>query len=104
MKVVLTPFTRYQMKSMKKMGELQPKMNALREKYKDDPQKQQQMMMKLYRDKNKSSRRVFANAASASDIICLVWCIQLNNRVKAGIFWIMDTRSVSSRYNFTASL
>lgn len=32
------------------MGELQPKMNALREKYKDDPQKQQQMMMKLYRD------------------------------------------------------
>lgn len=50
MKIVLTPFTRYQMKSMKKMGELQPKMNALREKYKDDPQKQQQMMMKLYRD------------------------------------------------------
>ena len=50
MKVVLTPFTRYQMKSMKKMGELQPKMNAMREKYKDDPQKQQQMMMKLYRD------------------------------------------------------
>lgn len=50
MKVVLTPFTRYQMKSMKKMGELQPKMNALKEKYKDDPQKQQQMLMKLYRE------------------------------------------------------
>ncbi len=50
MKVVLTPFTRYQMKSMKKMGELQPKMNALKEKYKDDPQKQQQMLMKMYKD------------------------------------------------------
>ncbi|MCC6865367.1 MAG: membrane protein insertase YidC [Ignavibacteria bacterium] len=50
MKVILTPFTRYQMKSMKKMGELQPKMNALKEKYKDDPQKQQQMLMKLYRE------------------------------------------------------
>lgn len=50
MKVVLTPFTRYQMKSMKKMGELQPKMNALKEKYKDDPQKQQQMLMKLYKE------------------------------------------------------
>ena len=50
MKVVLTPFTRYQMKSMKKMGELQPKMNALKEKYKDDPQKQQQMLMKMYRE------------------------------------------------------
>jgi YidC/Oxa1 family membrane protein insertase len=50
MKIVLTPFTRFQMKSMKKMGELQPKMNAIREKYKDDPQKQQQMLMKLYKD------------------------------------------------------
>jgi YidC/Oxa1 family membrane protein insertase len=50
MKIVLTPFTRYQMKSMKKMGELQPKMTALREKYKDDPQKQQQMLMKLYKE------------------------------------------------------
>ncbi len=50
MKFVLTPFTRYQMKSMKKMGELQPKMNALKEKYKDDPQKQQQMLMKMYRE------------------------------------------------------
>ncbi len=50
MKIVLTPFTRYQMKSMKKMGELQPKMNALREKYKDEPQKQQQMLMKLYKE------------------------------------------------------
>ncbi|MBZ0203218.1 MAG: membrane protein insertase YidC [Ignavibacteria bacterium] len=50
MKVVLTPFTRYQMKSMKKMGELQPKMTAMREKYKDDPQKQQQMLMKLYKE------------------------------------------------------
>jgi YidC/Oxa1 family membrane protein insertase len=50
MKLVLTPFTRYQMKSMKKMGELQPKMNALREKYKDEPQKQQQMLMKLYKE------------------------------------------------------
>lgn len=50
MKILLTPFTRYQMKSMKKMGELQPKMTAIREKYADDPQKQQQMMMKMYKE------------------------------------------------------
>lgn len=50
MKFLLTPFTRYQMKSMKKMTDLQPKMTAIREKYKDDPQKQQQMLMKLYRE------------------------------------------------------
>jgi YidC/Oxa1 family membrane protein insertase len=50
MKILLTPFTRYQMKSMKKMGELQPKMAAIREKYADDQQKQQQMMMKMYKE------------------------------------------------------
>ena len=50
MKVVLTPFTRYQMKSMKKMSELQPKMNAIKEKYKDDQQKQQAAIMKMYKE------------------------------------------------------
>jgi len=50
MKFVLTPFTRYQMKSMKKMSQLQPRMNAIREKYKEDPQKQQQMIMKMYKE------------------------------------------------------
>jgi len=38
MKIVLAPTSRYQMKSMRKMSELQPKMNAMKEKYKDDPQ------------------------------------------------------------------
>lgn len=50
MKIVLTPITRYQMKSMKKMSELQPKINAIKEKYKDDPQKQQEMTMKFYKE------------------------------------------------------
>lgn len=50
MKIVLNPFTRYQMKSMKKMTEMQPKMNAIKEKYKDDPQKQQQALMRFYKE------------------------------------------------------
>ena len=50
MKIVLTPFTRYQMKSMRKMSEMQPKMNAIKEKYKDEPQKQQQALMKFYKE------------------------------------------------------
>jgi YidC/Oxa1 family membrane protein insertase len=50
MKIVLNPFTRYQMKSMKKMTELQPKMNAIKEKYKDDPQNQQQALMRFYKE------------------------------------------------------
>lgn len=50
MKIVLNPFTRYQMKSMKKMSEMQPRMNAIKEKYKDEPQKQQQALMKFYKE------------------------------------------------------
>lgn len=36
--------------SMKRMQVLQPKMTELREKYKDDPQRMNQELMKLYRD------------------------------------------------------
>lgn len=36
--------------AMKRMGLLAPKMKELQEKFKDDPAKQQQEMMKLYRD------------------------------------------------------
>lgn len=50
MKFILTPFTRYQMKSMKKMSEMQPRMNAIKEKYKGDQQKQQQAMMRFYKE------------------------------------------------------
>ena len=50
MKIVLNPFTRYQMKSMRKMSEMQPRMNAIKEKYKDEPQKQQQALMRFYKE------------------------------------------------------
>ena len=49
-KVVLHPLTRSQMKSMKKMQALQPLMDELREKYKDDPQKMNQAIMNLYKE------------------------------------------------------
>jgi YidC/Oxa1 family membrane protein insertase len=47
-RLVLYPFTRKSMDSMKKMQELQPKVKALQEKYKDDKRKLQQEQMKLY--------------------------------------------------------
>lgn len=48
-KVVLHPLTKQSMKSMKKMSLLQPKMTELREKLKDNPQKMNQEVMKLYK-------------------------------------------------------
>ncbi len=49
-KAVLYPLTRKSNKSMREMQELQPKINALREKYKKDPQKLNQETMKLYKE------------------------------------------------------
>jgi len=50
-KVVLFPLTNVQLKSMRGMQELQPKLKELQEKYKDDPQKMQAQMMNLYKEK-----------------------------------------------------
>ncbi len=49
-KVVLHPLSKSQMKSMKKMQKLQPMMEELRTKYKEDPQKMNQAIMNLYKE------------------------------------------------------
>jgi YidC/Oxa1 family membrane protein insertase len=48
-KVLLYPLTYKQMKSMKVMQELQPKIKELDKKYKSDPKKKQEAMMELYK-------------------------------------------------------
>jgi YidC/Oxa1 family membrane protein insertase len=49
-KIALHPLSKTSMKSMKKMQALQPMMQEIREKYKDDPQKMNQHVMNLYKD------------------------------------------------------
>ena len=49
-KTLVYPLTKSSYRSMAQMRELQPKMEEIREKYDDDPQKQQEEMMNLYRD------------------------------------------------------
>ena len=49
-KVVFWPLTVRTTKSQIKMQQIQPLMNELKVKYKDDPQKQQQETLKLYRE------------------------------------------------------
>ncbi len=48
-KILFYPLTHKSFKSMQKMQDLQPKLNALKEKYRKDKQLQQQEMMKLYK-------------------------------------------------------
>ncbi len=49
-KLLLYPLTKVSYKNMARMRELQPKMEVIKEKYADDPQKQQEAMMKMYRE------------------------------------------------------
>ncbi len=49
-KTLVYPLTKSSYRSMAQMRELQPKMEEIRDKYDDDPQKQQEEMMSLYRE------------------------------------------------------
>lgn len=49
-KLVLLPLSIKQQKSMVKMQQIQPLLNDIQQKYKDDPQKQQAEMMKFYKE------------------------------------------------------
>jgi YidC/Oxa1 family membrane protein insertase len=47
-KLILLPLTSTQVRSMRAMQEIQPKVQEIQKKYKNDPQKSQQAMMELY--------------------------------------------------------
>ncbi len=49
-KIALHPLTKSSMNSMRKMQKLQPMMNELREKYKDNPEQMNKAIMNLYRE------------------------------------------------------
>jgi YidC/Oxa1 family membrane protein insertase len=49
LKTIFIPFTLAASKSAKRMAKLQPEMQVIREKYKDNPQKQQQATMELFK-------------------------------------------------------
>jgi YidC/Oxa1 family membrane protein insertase len=52
MRAVLVPLTVKQFHSMQKLQHMQPQMKALQNKYKDDKQRQQQELMKFYKENN----------------------------------------------------
>src|SRR3954463_9969258 len=49
-RAVLVPLTFRQLKSMQEMQRMAPQISALKEKYKDDKQRQQQELMKFYQE------------------------------------------------------
>lgn len=51
-KVLLLPFSFSQIKSMKKMQDIQPEQKKLQQKYKNNPEKLNEEIMKLYKENN----------------------------------------------------
>ena len=51
LKIVSLPFTLAASRSAKRMAKLQPELQVIREKYKDNPQKQQQATMELFKER-----------------------------------------------------
>eukprot|EP01034_Spumella_vulgaris_P000957 gene957-1261_t len=51
LKVAFIPLTLASTKSMKRMAKLQPELVAIKEKFKDDPKKQQMATMQLFKDR-----------------------------------------------------
>ena len=55
-RTLLFPLTLKQVKSMRAMQDLKPEMDRLRSKYKDNRQKQQEELMKLYQERQVNRR------------------------------------------------
>lgn len=51
LKTIFIPFTLAASRSAKRMAKLQPELQAIREKYKDNPQKQQQATMEMFKER-----------------------------------------------------
>ena len=51
-KVVLNPFSKKSLKSQKRLQEIQPRVDEIRKKYKDDKERQAKELMALYKEEN----------------------------------------------------
>jgi len=92
-KIVLHPLTKSSMKSMQKMQALQPMMNEIREKYKDDPQKMNQQIMRLYKEYGVNPAGGCLPLLLQLPILYALWAVfssAIELRQAAFILWIKD--------------
>ncbi len=92
-KIALTPLSRTSMTSMKKMQALQPMMQEIRDKYKDEPQKMNQHMMSLYKDYGVNPASGCLPLLLQLPILYALWNIfssSIELRQASFIWWIKD--------------
>ena len=92
-KIALHPLTRTSMKSMKRMQALTPLMNEIREKYKDDQNKQNQQIMNLYKEYGINPAAGCLPLLLQMPILFALYAVfrsSIELRQSAFMFWIHD--------------
>ncbi|MFZ1081282.1 MAG: membrane protein insertase YidC [Candidatus Kryptoniota bacterium] len=93
LKLLLNPLTASSMKSMKKMQALQPMMNEIKEKYKEDPTKMNQAVMNLYKEYKINPMGGCLPMLLQMPILYALWAIFRSNialRQSNFFWWIKD--------------
>ncbi|HDZ58860.1 MAG TPA: membrane protein insertase YidC, partial [Ignavibacteriales bacterium] len=101
-KLVVYPLTKQSYQSMKKMQLLQPKIQELKEKYKDDQQKQSKETMKLYKTYGVNPAGGCLPMLLQMPIFIALWGLfrtAIELRQQPFIFWIKDLSQPDVIYN-----
>jgi YidC/Oxa1 family membrane protein insertase len=103
-RLLMAPVMARQMKSMRKMGVLQPKMKEVQEKFADDRQKQSEAMMAVYRDAGMSPFSAMAGCfpmlLQLPVFIGLYYALQgaIQLRQEPFVLWITDLSAPESLF------
>ena len=92
-KLALYPLTKSSMKSMKKMQALQPMMEEIREKYKEDPQKMNRQIMQLYKEYGVNPAGGCLPMLLQLPILYALWAVfrsAIELRQASFVWWIND--------------
>ncbi len=95
-KIVLYPLTKSSMTSMRKMQKLQPMMEEIKAKYKDDPQKMNQQVMRLYKEYGVNPAGGCLPMLLQLPILYALWAVfsaTIELRQAAFVWWIKDLSS-----------
>jgi len=107
MKILLHPLTITQMRSAQRMQLLSPEMQKIREKYKDDPQKQQAEIMKLYSEYGINPMGGCLPLLLQLPILYALWAVlrtAIDLRQAPFILWITDLSLPDYIINFPFSI
>jgi YidC/Oxa1 family membrane protein insertase len=89
-RILMWPLMHSQYKSMAEMQKIQPELKKLQEKYKDDKQKQQEAMMKLYQEHRINPLAGCFPLLLQMPILFLVYKVMVGYEFGQGFLWIPD--------------